>query len=405
MVTAHSAQCRQVTELSKLNKVLSDQVAEYEVALEDHLRTAEELARLILDRALDAVITTDSNDLISSWNEQAEEIFGWPRSEVINKRLADTVIPPAYRDAYQAGLKHFLATGEGSLLSRRTEITALHRDGREFPIELSIAALKLGDRCTFGAFVRDLTESKRVAEALRQTQEELAWTTRLTAMGQLSASIAHEIKQPLAAIVTNTDTCLYWLTSSKPDIKKAGVTAKRIARDAKRASDILSRIRSLMNKTVQERTLLDINYLIQEALDLTHGELRKRHVSVQTELANPIPAVVGDRVQLQQVLLNLVLNSIEAMTPVQDRPRILGIRSQLTPHGVEISLHDTGVGLDPATIQHVFDAFFTTKSSGTGMGLSICRSILDAHGGRIWALSRVPHGAVFRFSLPRGDAP
>jgi signal transduction histidine kinase len=158
-----------------------------------------------------------------------------------------------------------------------------------------------------------------------------------------------------------------------------------------------------MNKTVSEQTPLDVNDLVQEVLDLTRWELRKREVSVQTELANSIPTILGDRVQLQQVILNLILNSMEAMTPVKDRPRILSIKSQLQrTNDVEVSFYDTGVGLDPTSVERVFDAFFTTKSNGTGMGLSICRSILEAHNGRIFATPRVPYGAVFQFSLPRG---
>jgi PAS domain S-box-containing protein len=370
---------------------------------EERLRSAEELARLIVDSALDAVITTDSNGVISSWNKQAEEIFGWPRSEVLNRPLADVIIPPAYRNAHENRLKRFLATGEGPLLNRRIEIAALHRDGHELQIELSIATVKLGDRWTFSSFVRDLTESKRVAEALRETQEELAWTTRLTAMGQLSASIAHEIQQPLSAIISNSDTCLHWLTTSGPDLEKARATAQRITRDARRASDIIGRIRSLMNKTVSEQKLLDVNDLVQEVLDLTRWEMRKRKVSVETELANSIPTILGDRVQLQQVILNLILNSMEAMMPVRDRPRILSIKSELhKTNDIEVSFCDTGVGIEPSLVERVFDAFFTTKSNGTGMGLSICRSILEAHRGRISALPRVPHGAIFQFSLPPG---
>jgi PAS domain S-box-containing protein len=368
---------------------------------EERLRTAEERARLIVDRALDAVITIDSHGAISSWSEQAEEIFGWPRSQALNRNLADTIIPPAYRDVHETGLKRFLATGEGPLLNRRIEITALHRDGHEFPVELSIAAMKLGESWAFSAFVRDLTEKKHVEEALRDARAELTRVTRLTAMGQLSASIAHEIMQPLSAIVSNSDTCLHWLTRDEPDLEKARMTAQRMARDARRASDIITHIRSLMNKAASQRALVDVNSLIQDVLELTQWELRKREVSVHMELATSIPVIMGDRVQLQQVILNLILNGMEAMMPVRDRKRILLIKSQRhEPNEVQVSFYDTGVGLDPASADHVFEAFFTTKSHGTGIGLSICRSILEAHHGRISALPRAPHGAIFQFSLP-----
>jgi C4-dicarboxylate-specific signal transduction histidine kinase len=250
---------------------------------------------------------------------------------------------------------------------------------------------------------RDLTENIRAEEALREAREELARVTRLTAISQLSASITHEISQPLSAIVTNSSTCLHWLTSDEPSLEKARLAAQRLARDAKRASDISTHIRSLMGKTASERVFLDVNNLIRDALDLTQFELRAREISVQTELATSIPKILGDRVQLEQVILNLVLNSMEAMMPVQDRPRTLHVRSQLQKtNDVKVSFRDTGVGLDPASVDRIFEAFFTTKSNGTGMGLSICRSILEAHNGCISARPCVPHGAIFQFSLPSG---
>jgi PAS domain S-box-containing protein len=371
---------------------------------EEQLNIAEERARLIVDTAPDAVITIDSNGTIIGWNEHAERIFGWPRYEVIQQRIADVIFPAAYRDALEAELKHLLETGEGTLLNRRIEITGFHRNGHEFPIELAIASVKVRGNLTFNAFVRDLTEKKHVEEALREAREELARVTRLTAMGQLTASIAHEINQPLTAIVANSDTCLHWLGINQPDLGKARAAAERMARDARHASNIIAHIRSLMNRTVSERAPVDINQLIQNVLDLTCGEMRKRKVSVDIELSKSIPMIFGDRVQLQQVILNLVLNSIEAMTPVRDRPRRLLVKSQLKgANDIQVSLHDTGVGFDPALADRIFGAFFTTKPNGTGMGLSICRSIVEAHGGQVFAMRGTPHGAVFQFKLPIGS--
>ena len=355
------------------------------------------------DRALDAIIVMDSVGIVSGWNEQAEATFGWPRAQILGKRLVDKIVPPRYRTAHEAGVRHFLAGGEGPLLNKRFEITGLHKDGHELRIELSIAPVKVGNRWTFTAFVRDLTESKRIAETLRETREELAWMSRLTAMGELTASIAHEIKQPLSAIISDTETNLYWLASQKPDIEKVRTITQRIGQDANRAIDIIGRIRSLMNKTGAERVPLDMNALIHEVLDLTAWELRRHKVSVKTELSSPLPMILGDRIQLQQVILNLVLNGMEAMAPVEDRPRVVSVKSE--PHkegGIQVSLHDTGIGIDPASANHIFEAFFTTKPNGTGMGLSICRSIIEAHDGRISAMPGNPHGAVFQFSLPIG---
>jgi PAS domain S-box-containing protein len=368
---------------------------------EEQLRLAEDRARLVLDSSLDAVVTIDTSDAITGWSKSAEDTFGWSCQEAVGRRVADTIIPGQYRDAHLRGFKHFLATGEGPILNKRIEITALHRDGHEFPVELTVTAIRLEPTWHFTAFVRDLTEKRRVEEALREARDELTRVTRLTAMGQLSASIAHEINQPLMAIAANSDTCLHWLTRDEPDLVKARAAAQRLAKDARRASEIIARIRALMNKTPVERVLLDINEAIRDVLKLTQGELRKHRITTLADLHESVPLINGDRVQLQQVILNLVLNSIESMTLVGGRPRTLSIRSRVLDDGmVEVSFHDTGVGFDSAAIDRLFDAFFTTKRNGTGMGLAICRSIIEAHDGEISAAPGAPFGAVFQFSLP-----
>jgi signal transduction histidine kinase len=317
--------------------------------------------------------------------------------------LADTIIPPEYREAHEIGLKRFLATGEGPLLNKRIEILGLHKDGHDLQIELSIAPVKVGDRWTFSAFVRDLTESKRTAAALRETREELAWMSRLTAMGELSASIAHEIKQPLTAIISNAETSRYWLASSNPNIEKVRAINQRIEHDANRAVEIIGRIRSLINKTVSERGPLDMNELISNVLDLTGWELQKHQVSVKTQLSSSLPIILGDRIQLQQVILNLILNGIEAMALVEGRPRVLSVKSvPFKESAIQVSFHDTGIGIDPTAADQIFESFFTTKPNGTGLGLSICRSIIEAHDGQISATPGIPHGAVFQVSLPNG---
>lgn len=377
-------------------------IRDFELA-QERLETAEEQARLIVERALDAIIVIESDGMVSGWNEQAQGIFGWSRAQIIGKPLADTIIPPEYRRAHEAGLKRFLATGEGPLLNKRIEIVGLHKDGHELQIELSIAPVKVGDRWTFSAFVRDLTESKRTAAALRETREELAWMSRLTAMGELSASIAHEIKQPLTAIISNTETSLYWLSRSNPDIEKVHAINQRIQHDANRAVEIIGRIRSLINKTVSEWGPLDINALVRDVLDLTGWELQKHQVVVKTELSSSLPMILGDRIQLQQVILNLILNGIEAMALVEDRPRVLSVKSATFKEDeIQLSFHDSGIGIDPASANQIFESFFTTKQNGTGLGLSICRSIVEAHDGHISATPGIPHGAVFQVSLPNG---
>jgi PAS domain S-box-containing protein len=368
---------------------------------EEQLRLAEERARLVLDSSLDAVITIAADDAITGWSKRAEEMFGWPCEEAVGRRIVDTIIPMQHRQAHSRGVQHFLATGDGPILNKRIEITALNQAGHEFPVELTVTAIRLEPTWHFTAFVRDLTEQRRVAEALRDARDELARVTRLTAMGQLSASIAHEIKQPLTAIAANADTCLHWLSAEEPDLAKARAAAQRLARDARRASEIVDRIKALMNKTPVERVLLNINEIIHEVLKLTQGELRKHQITTLADLDDSIRPINGDRVQLQQVILNLVLNSIESMMLVSDRPRTLSIRSRVLDNAiVELCFYDSGVGLDSTVADRVFDAFFTTKRNGTGMGLAICRSIIEAHDGQISASPAAPFGAVFQFTLP-----
>ncbi len=368
---------------------------------EQQLRATEEQARLILDTSLDAVITIDTTGTITAWSKRAGEIFGWSCREAVDARIAETIIPAQYRDAHRRGLQRFLETGEGPILNKRVEITACHKDGHEFPVELTVTAIELGTVRHFSAFMRDLTEKKRAEEALREAHEELARVTRISAVGQVTASIAHEINQPLAAIVVNSDTCLRWLTTDKPNLEKASAAARRLTQDARRAGDIIAHVRALMDKSVAERALLDVNQLIRNVVKLTQSQLQKAEVTTEFDLQEPLPQIKGDGVQLQQVILNLILNGLESMLLVDDRPRTLFVKSQARGmEMVEVSFQDTGAGLDQTVANRIFDAFFTTKQHGTGMGLAICRSIIEAHEGLIFAMPAVPFGAIFQLRLP-----
>jgi PAS domain S-box-containing protein len=260
-----------------------------------------------------------------------------------------------------------------------------------------------GDAGEFVGIVMDVTERRRAEqerERLRQAQAELAHINRVTTMGELTASLAHEVNQPIAAAVTNANTCLRWLTRDQPDLEEARAAAMRIVKDGTRAAEIIKRIRLLFRKEAAERELVDINEVIREMITLLRGEAMRYSILVQAELEANIPRVLGDRVQLQQVLMNLMLNGIEAMKDV-DWVRELAIKLQRTESDeVLVSVSDTGVGLLPQHSQQVFEAFFTTKPDGTGMGLSISRSIVESHGGRLWAASNSPRGASFCFALP-----
>jgi C4-dicarboxylate-specific signal transduction histidine kinase len=274
------------------------------------------------------------------------------------------------------------------------------KDGALMPVLLGAATFNDG-RDQGVAFVLDLTERRQSEEALRQAQAELARVTRLTTMGELTASIAHEIVQPLSAVVTNGNTCLHWLGNGTIDLAEARSAAARAVRDAERANDIIRRIQALMTKSETQKVEIDMNCIIREVIALSRSELLKRQVTVHTELAAKLPKVVGDRVQLQQLMLNLVLNGVEAMVLVAERPKELTIETRVEGADHVLTLvRDTGVGLDSEKADQIFKAFFTTKPEGTGMGLTICRSIVEAHDGRIWASPHSPHGAVLQFTLP-----
>ena len=256
---------------------------------------------------------------------------------------------------------------------------------------------------SFVGAVMDVTAAKRAAEAVQAAQAELAHVARMTTLGELTAWIAHEVNQPLAGIVTNGTACLQWLGQKTPALDEARSSVEDMISDAQRAGDVILEIRALSRKTAPKRAPLDINDLIQGVVRLVTREAQAQGASVRLELAPALPAVVGDRVQLQQVVINLVINAIQAMASVTARRRELSIRSRQNEAGhVLVEVADSGHGIGSTNLDQLFKAFFTTKPAGMGMGLSICRSIIEAHGGNVWATENTPSGAVFHFTLPAG---
>jgi signal transduction histidine kinase len=237
--------------------------------------------------------------------------------------------------------------------------------------------------------------------ALLRVQEELAQVTRVMSMGELTASIAHEVSQPLAAMVVDGNAGLRWLAHDTPNLAEARACLGRIVGDGKRAGEVISRIRTFLTAAAPNKTLLDINEVIQETLTLTHGEIMSQRIIARVDLWGGLQPICGDRVQLQQVILNLVMNSIEAMRPVTERPRELLVRScSDKPDEVLVSVQDSGIGFDRRSLDRLFDAFFTTKPHGMGLGLVISRRIVEAHGGRLWSVSNNDHGVTLSFTLP-----
>jgi PAS domain S-box-containing protein len=259
-----------------------------------------------------------------------------------------------------------------------------------------------GDLVEYVGTVMDVTERKRAQEErerLRQVQADLAHLNRVTTMGELTASLAHEIKQPIAAAVTDAKTCLRWLGRDVPDLAEARDAASRMVKDVMRAADIISRISLLFTKGSLQRELVDVNELIREMLVLLRSEANRYSISIRTELTESLPRVMADRIQLQQVFMNLMLNGIDAMNGATGGGE-LTVKSEAVDGQLLISISDTGVGLPPGQADQIFSAFFTTKDKGTGMGLPISRSIIESHGGRLWATEGSERGATFQFTLP-----
>ena len=497
---------------------------------QENLRKAEEKTRLIIDTALDAVITMDAHGTITSWNKQAEIVFGWSNSEAIGRLMAEMIIPERHRMAHERGLRNFLATGDGPIFRRRVEFTAVRRGDVEFPVELEVSPMMLGQDWVFSAFIRDITDAKRAEaklreselklrqmtetipemlwsataagtidycnarvldytgfsaqeimgngwrqllhpedvdqavrvwtscvasgdpyrvevrtyhaadrayrwcvtsalplldeqrrilkwhgtvvdmhdwkqaqEELRNTQAELAHMTRVMTIGELTASIAHEVNQPLSGIITNASTCLRMLDADPPNVDGARETARRTIRDGNRAADVITRLRALFERKSSVAELFDLNEVVREMIALSLSTLQKNRVLLRPELTDGLPLVMGDRVQLQQVILNLLQNASDAMSSVDDRPRELLIRTELEEADhVCLTVQDSGIGFDPEIAERLFKAFYTTKGSGMGIGLSVSRSIIENHHGRLWAKLNDGPGATFSFSIPHG---
>jgi PAS domain S-box-containing protein len=331
-------------------------------------------------------------------SKQAERVLGYPVERWLSEPTfwKDHVHPDDREWAVQ-----FTQTATAEKRDHELEYRMIAADGSAVWLRDLVTVVVEGDRATrVRGLMVDLTNRKQAEETLRQAQADLAHVTRVTTMGELTASLAHEVNQPIAAASMNASTCLRWLAGDTPNIEEARVAAMRIVKDGTRAAEIISRIRLLFQKGTPVRELVAVNELIREMIVVLGGETTRYSISIRTELAADLPQVMGDRVQLQQVLMNLMINGIDAMKDV-DGTRELVIKSQRAENEeVRVSITDSGVGLPPRQPEQIFNAFFTTKPHGTGMGLRISRSIIESHGGRLWAADNSPRGASFYFTLP-----
>ena len=371
---------------------------------EDELRRSEARHRVVVETASDAVISIDERGTIILANPATKRIFGVGPEELIGKPLT-LLMPGAMRKLHETGFKRYLESGERHLNWQGTAMTAQRANGEEFPAEVSFGEMVVDQQKVFTGFIRDISEKRRSEQALRDSQAELARMMRVVTIGQLTASIAHEVSQPLSGIIMNASTCLRMLKSDPPNIDGARETAQRTIRDGNRASDVIQRLRTLFSKKPIDIEPLDLNEVAREVIALLSGELQRDNVILKQEFEDRLPAVAGDRVQLQQVILNLLRNAREAMSSIEDRPRQIVLRTELEDEHVRLSVQDSGVGFTAEVAEQMFESFYTTKSDGMGVGLSVSRSIIEANRGRLWATANDGPGATFAFSIPCDQGP
>jgi len=383
------------TELTRANENLRLEIAERKRA-EAQLRESEERWRDVFENNPTMYFVVDAAGKVMAVNPFGAEQLGYNVDELVGQPVLG-VLYESDREAIQRNVAQCLKQIGQSM---SWELRKVRKGGSVIWVrETAKAVLRVNGPIVLIA-CEDITEQKRAEEALRQAQADLAHVTRVTTMGELTGSLAHEVNQPIAAAVTNANTCLRWLAGDAPNIEEARAAAMRIVKDGTRAAEIISRIRLLFKKGTPERELVDVNEVIREMIVLLRNEATRGSISVRTELAADLPQVMGDRVQLQQVMMNLFMNSIDAMKDV-DGTRELAIKSQRAENEqLMVSVSDTGVGLPAQQTDQIFNAFFTTKLHGTGMGLSISRSIVESHGGRLWAANNSPRGASFYLTLP-----
>ncbi|HEY1411469.1 MAG TPA: ATP-binding protein [Rhodopila sp.] len=367
------------------------------------LAEREAKIRRLVDANIIGIILWEYEGPILEANDAFLRIVGYDRADLLAGRLRWTdLTPPEWRALHDRSWTPEIRM-TGSVQPYEKEY--FRKDGSRVPV--LVGATSLNEAGSVGvSFVLDLTERKQAEQALHQAQGQLTHLARVMTMGELTASIAHEVNQPLATIATNAGAGLRWLARDPPNVEEARACFQHTLRESHRASDIITRIRTLIKKSPPVMTNLDLNDAIHELHSLIAAEARRHAVLVQTDLADRLPPVRGDRVQLQQVILNLAMNGIDTMKDVAGRPRELRIRSHAHEAGtVLVAVADTGSGLAADSLERVFEAFYTTKAEGMGMGLSISRSIIAAHGGRLWPSANDGHGATFQFTLPTEETP
>jgi PAS domain S-box-containing protein len=386
--------------LQKANDDLVGEIFQRNLA-EEALRRSEEQVRMAQEASGSGSWDWNPQSDLATWSEKHYQIFGLDPTNIEQSWASFLrLVHPADRARVQLAILTALKADRGLEVEYR--INRPDGQARWVMTKGKTYCDSAGEPIRMVGLTMDITERKQLEQALLKTQSELAHLSRVLTMGELTSSIAHEVNQPLVAVVLNGDACLRWLAVEPPNLDKVRESVASIVKEGKRAGDIIKGIRALAKNRAPQKTELPVNDLIAEVINLAATELSNNQVSLRTEFAPDLPAVYGDRVQLQQVILNLIANGIDAMRAINHRPRELSISSQATDDSqVLITVRDCGTGVEPKMIENIFKAFFTTKNEGIGLGLSISRTIVEAHGGRMWALSNGDHGATFQFTLPR----
>jgi len=361
---------------------------------------SEERFRVVVESAPNAIVMIGPAGLIEMVNGQTERMFGYTRNELLGKPI-EMLVPERYRAKHPELRKSFFVAPESRPMGAGRDLYGLKKDGSEFPVEIGLSPIETDEGTMVLSAIVDISARRQLEERIHAINNMLTHMNRVSTAGELSTSIAHEINQPLAAMVAHANAALRWLTNERPNLDEARRALKAIVSDGHRAGEVIESLRSMFKKGGQENGPVDINGVIQDVLGLMRIELEREGIHIQTELTKPLPSVMGHGGQLQQVISNLVRNAAEAMASAPRSARLLRVKTAIQDsNAVLVSIEDSGMGIDPDNVDRIFEAFITTKSEGMGMGLAICRSLIEAHDGRLWASSGVDHGAVFNVLLP-----
>lgn len=362
-------------------------------------RQAEERFRLVVESSPTAMLMVDAQGRIALANAQAQSVFGYSAAELLGHGMG-MLVPPSFRAGHERYLPMFFAEPKARQMGSNLKIFGRHKDGRKVPVEVRLNPIRIADGQFVLVSITDITERLRSEQEIAMQREELAHLSRISLLGEMSGSLAHELNQPLTAVLSNAQAALRFLDRDEPELGEVRESLVQIVENDKRAGEVIRRLRAMLRKEHIAYEELQINEVVHDVLRLINSDLLNRNVTTQLDLGADLPSVQGDRVQLQQVVLNLMINACDAMESV-DAPRVLALQTRIAPDAmVEILVSDVGRGVPPQDLERIFSPFVTTKSHGMGLGLAVCRTIVQAHNGSLWATNNASSGATLHMRLP-----